>query len=88
MTLEREQADTLSRALKFTQVKHVAYFTRSNLDKENDNLVRKVMKEHVDQVEKMKEQEWAGFALDSDPTFKHKGIQFHLNICLIMSPTS
>ncbi len=83
-TLEKEQADTLSSALKFTQTKHIAYFTRSNLDRENSDLVDKVMKDHAKDVEDMGiEQEWTGFELDQELSFQHKGIYIVLFIMLI-----
>lgn len=71
-TLEREQFDTLFCALKFKQAQHVAYFTRSILERENNELIRKALKEHEDYFEQ-NDPTWSGFELETDPQYKHKG---------------
>ena len=80
-TLDREQSDILTCALRLKQAEHIAYFTRSCLDRENDELIGTVLKTHIDEVEKMDDIKWAGFELDRSLVYKPKGKLLMENEC-------
>ena len=50
-TLLREQKTCLNHALKFPQAKYVAYFTRSNMPIENNDLVQGVLDSRTAEAE-------------------------------------
>ena len=72
VTLEMEQSLILSNALRFKQINHVAYFTRSSLERENGELIKRVLMENAAEVDESDDYEWSGYEMDPDSAYNYK----------------